>query len=256
MRASRAACRAGGFLVGLSSVYWREAWKYGERAFRYCQHDAGHAIGALRIAAATLGWSARVLDEVSDASIEALLGLDRAADFEGAERETAELVMAVTPGSISMDEPRGRGGAGAEKAALVRKGEPAEQGRPRALGGHRCRFRCVAKAVTVTMTSAAQIIRQRRSLLACDGKTSIPAQRFYRMLGRVMPRAERPLQERPTPWDAIGWAPAIHFGLFVHRVDGVEPGLYALARDPAKVDEAQGRDAPAFRMAGAAGLPG
>ena len=40
------------------------------------------------------------------------------------------------------------------------------------------------------MNSAGQIIRQRRSLLACDGKTSIPAQRFYRMLGRVMPRVE------------------------------------------------------------------
>jgi len=87
------------FLVGLSSVYWREAWKYGERAFRYCQHDAGHAIGTLRIAAATLGWSARVLDGVADATIEALLGLDRAADFEGAERESAELVMAVWPRS-------------------------------------------------------------------------------------------------------------------------------------------------------------
>jgi len=86
------------FLVGLSSVYWREAWKYGERAFRYCQHDAGHAIGAVRIAAATLGWSARVLDEVADATIEALLGLDREADFEGAERESAELLMAVWPG--------------------------------------------------------------------------------------------------------------------------------------------------------------
>jgi SagB-type dehydrogenase family enzyme len=88
----------GAFLVGLSSVYWREAWKYGERAFRYCQHDAGHAIGALRIAAATLGWSALVLDEVADATIEALLGLDRGADFEGAERENAEVVMAIGPG--------------------------------------------------------------------------------------------------------------------------------------------------------------
>ena len=29
------------FLVGLSSIHWREAWKYGERAFRYCQHDIG-----------------------------------------------------------------------------------------------------------------------------------------------------------------------------------------------------------------------
>ena len=87
-------------LVGLSSVYWREAWKYGERAFRYCQHDAGHAIGALRIAAATLGWSALVLDEVADETIAALLGLDRAADFEGAERENAEVLMAVGPGGV------------------------------------------------------------------------------------------------------------------------------------------------------------
>ena len=89
------------FLVGLSSVYWREAWKYGERAFRYCQHDVGHAIGTLRIAAATLGWSARVLDDVADATLEALLGLDRAADFEGAERESAELLMAVWPGDTA-----------------------------------------------------------------------------------------------------------------------------------------------------------
>jgi len=89
------------FLVGLSSVYWREAWKYGERAFRYCQHDAGHAIGTLRIAAATLGWSAVVLDETADATIAALLGLDRSADFEDAESESAELVMAIGPGEIA-----------------------------------------------------------------------------------------------------------------------------------------------------------
>jgi SagB-type dehydrogenase family enzyme len=86
------------FLVGLSSVHWREAWKYGERAFRYCQHDVGHALGALRIAAAALGWSALVLDGTADDAIDALLGLDRSADFEGAERESAELAMALWPG--------------------------------------------------------------------------------------------------------------------------------------------------------------
>ena len=89
------------FFVGLSSVHWREAWKYGERAFRYCQHDAGHAIGAIRIAAATLGWSARVLDDVADETLEALLGLDRSADFEGAERESGELLMAIWPGRVT-----------------------------------------------------------------------------------------------------------------------------------------------------------
>jgi len=75
--------------------------------------------------------------------------------------------------------------------------------------------------------SAGQVIRQRRSLLACDGKTSIPAERFYRMLSRVM----------PAPGDAIPWRPAIHFVLFVHRVEGIDPGLYALVRDPGKLEK-------------------
>ena len=49
------------FLVGLTSIHWREAWKYGQRAYRYCQHDVGHAIGAIVIAAAGLGWQTQVL---------------------------------------------------------------------------------------------------------------------------------------------------------------------------------------------------
>jgi hypothetical protein len=54
----------------------------------------------VRIAAAALGWSALVLDGVADETIDALLGLDRAEDFDGAEREHAELVMAVGPGKL------------------------------------------------------------------------------------------------------------------------------------------------------------
>jgi SagB-type dehydrogenase family enzyme len=72
---------ADSFVVGLSSIHWREAWKYGERAFRYCQHDAGHAIATVRYAAAALGWSALLLDTPSDDEVAAMLGLDRAADF-------------------------------------------------------------------------------------------------------------------------------------------------------------------------------
>ena len=39
----------------LSSIAWREAWKYGERAYRYCLHDIGHAWQALTLAARSLG---------------------------------------------------------------------------------------------------------------------------------------------------------------------------------------------------------
>src|SRR5579872_2062740 len=39
----------------LTSIAWREAWKYGERAYRYCLHDMGHAWQALVLAARAIG---------------------------------------------------------------------------------------------------------------------------------------------------------------------------------------------------------
>ncbi len=39
----------------LTSIAWREAWKYGERAYRYCLHDMGHAWQALTLAARAIG---------------------------------------------------------------------------------------------------------------------------------------------------------------------------------------------------------
>ena len=39
-------------LMGFSSVFWREAWKYGERAYRYCCLDVGHALAAVSYSAA------------------------------------------------------------------------------------------------------------------------------------------------------------------------------------------------------------
>ena len=91
-----AAFPEGSFLVGLSSILWREAWKYGERAFRYCQHDVGHALGTMRFAAAALGWKFRLLDRVGNAAVSQLLGLDRETDYAGAEREHPELVALVS----------------------------------------------------------------------------------------------------------------------------------------------------------------
>jgi len=88
---------ADGALVALTSIAWREAWKYGERAFRYCQHDIGHALGALRYGAALLGWHVRVLEAWSDADIAAVIGTDRDGDFAGAEREWPACMLLVTP---------------------------------------------------------------------------------------------------------------------------------------------------------------
>src|SRR4030081_1611639 len=39
----------------LTSIAWREAWKYRDRAYRYCLHDIGHAWQALALAARGIG---------------------------------------------------------------------------------------------------------------------------------------------------------------------------------------------------------
>ncbi|HEU4649961.1 MAG TPA: SagB/ThcOx family dehydrogenase [Croceibacterium sp.] len=275
------------FLVGLSSVHWREAWKYGERAFRYGQHDLGHAIGALRIAAAMLGWSAVLLDALADETIEALLGIGRADDFAGAEREHPGAVLAVWPtgpGSagkmpsqhglplqldpalaremtrrrwhgkasrLSRDEPV-RWQAIDEVAAATRRPPGGDSRRVEGL-----ETPPVASPVRAGAggPAAGRIILQRRSLLACDGRTPIAAETFYRMLARVMPRIDLPPGRRPPPWDAIAWDPAVHLGLFVHRVDAIAPGIYLLARDPGTADRLKRAMDPEFAWSTPPGCP-
>src|SRR5574342_552544 len=97
----------GSFLFGLTSVHWREAWKYGERAFRYCHHDAGHAIGTVRIAAATLGWQAVLLDGCAQDPVARLTGTQRPADGRQAEAEHPDCLMAVWP-SRDLSQAPGR----------------------------------------------------------------------------------------------------------------------------------------------------
>ena len=64
-----------GVLVVLTSIFWREAWKYLDRAYRYCNHDAGHAAVSLATAARALGFRAEVLGHFPDGAVRELLGL-------------------------------------------------------------------------------------------------------------------------------------------------------------------------------------
>ncbi|MGH8682809.1 MAG: SagB/ThcOx family dehydrogenase, partial [Burkholderiales bacterium] len=95
---ARPSALAGGVLVGLASVYWREAWKYGIRAFRYCNHDCGHAIAAVAYAAAALGWRTHYLADAGDAEVARVLGLDRDPDLAPAEREQPDCLLWVGVG--------------------------------------------------------------------------------------------------------------------------------------------------------------
>ena len=53
--ATRLAGDASPIVFILTSIAWREAWKYRDRAYRYCLHDIGHAWQALALAARAAG---------------------------------------------------------------------------------------------------------------------------------------------------------------------------------------------------------
>ena len=282
------------FLVGFTSVNWRETWKYGERAFRYCQHDVGHAIGSARIAAQTLGWRMLLLDGLADDTVAALLGVDRPEDFEDAEREHPDCLAVVWPADpgagvsagetvsvplvlatdavresarqiwhgkanrLSRDDPvqwefLDQVEIAAWKSSTEQRVVELNHSRPAVEtsinpGAH-------APSLYPDQPRAGQVIRQRRSALAFDGKTSISVGSFFTMLARVMPRVDRDLCQRPMPWDVLPWEPAIHLVLFVHRVDGLAPGLYMLAREPAKVGSLRGAMQHRFAWTSPPGRP-
>jgi len=62
-------------IVGLTSIFWRESWKYGERAYRYCCHDLGHAMMSVLLAARVLGLPGGAVAHFSDVRLARMMGL-------------------------------------------------------------------------------------------------------------------------------------------------------------------------------------
>ncbi len=246
--------------AGLSSIHWREVWKYGERGFRYCQHDAGHAIAALRISAAILGWRLMVLDELGDQVVSQMLGLDRASDFEQAEDEYPICIAAVVPhqesinieirdseiDALSKVEWMGHANLLSEthvewQIIDLAAGATFKERTPKV--DMRSKFQSMQISERYHSLSAEKIIQQRRSCLDLDGITSISRDVFYSMMNRINPSQ--------FLFDALSRSqmrkPRIHFAIFVHRVQSLDPGLYFLVRDPSTLESLKSAMNPKFK---------
>ena len=252
-------------LIALSTVMWREAWKYGERAFRYCQLDVGHAVGALRHAAALLGWTLGEVPGIGTATLAQRLGLDRARDYPAGrhpetEREEAEIVLAVgcdgaLPAPLAPAEldppapPQWRGTASpidprpmyrwpivGEVAAATRRADalaPTLHATPAAgsagsaeavesAGSAGSAGRIAADAAA--LRPAAEILLGRRSAQRFTPCHVMPGIAFAALLDALVPHGG-------APWDALASANRLTPVLFVHRVEGLAPGLYLAVRD-------------------------
>jgi SagB-type dehydrogenase family enzyme len=255
---------SGGVLLALTGIHWREAWKYGVRAFRYCLHDCGHALAAVSYAAAALGWRARLLPDWGDEEIAALTGIARAQDFADAEAEAPEALVWIGPGAVP-----------AAPEVLAMLADAVWAGRANVLSPYRRDWPDIATVATATRKPAgmpettlpaaslpplplrapvsrepvSRLIRSRRSAQSFDGITAIDAESFYRMLDALLPRDGLP------PWSLTDSVPCVHPLLFVHRVAGLDAGIYCLPRAPAALAELRAAMRPDWLWAPVPGCP-
>jgi len=231
--------------IGLSSIIWREEWKYGARAYRYCQHDVGHALAGAQYSAGLNGWHLTLDPSVSDDQTSACLGLNRHGDFHNTESEHPDLIAVLSSEAGALapswnaiadalaDWTGAANRLSAEHVAWPQiakvlpavfkpphdKAEPGEMPR-------RAEASPVRQFQQPCSIDASHIIRRRRSAQRMDGKTGIPQPDFERLLARTLP------SNRQLPFNGFPYPPAINLLIFVHAVAGLEPGLYLLKRTP------------------------
>ena len=236
-----------GFLIGISSIFWRESWKYGERAFRYCNHDAGHALACVSFSANLWGWKVSYLGVMSDEAIEKILGFDQTR-FRELEQEHADFLCWVHPHNSNAIPHGLPDEITAQFAHLKFIGEP-EILSPECINWESIYATAdrTKKPATEEMTwdptnqkwateeisslPATEIIRQRRSATSFDPDGSITKNQFMTMLDKTLPRMNG------APFDTRLIAPSTHLLLFVHNIVDLAPGLYFFLRAQNDLDE-------------------
>jgi SagB-type dehydrogenase family enzyme len=232
-----------GFFILLTSIFMRESWKYGERAYRYCNHDVGHALAALSFAANLQGWQATCLNETDDQSLHKMLSLDRIQQPKG-EMEAADVICWLHPNgskclSKKIPEPIINLLA---HSKIIGEPEPLAKEtyswpiieeiakvceKPKTATSSMFYPQFESLTLPESNLSAPTIIRQRRSGVSFNpNQSKLSKSHFLGMLDATIPRMGL------APFDLELESPQVHLFLFVHQVTDLEPGLYAFLRDP------------------------
>ncbi len=247
----------GGFGIILTSIAWREAWKYGERAYRYCQHDLGHALAALRFACNLNSWKITVIPQVAEQPLDRFLGFAQFPAVDG-EVEHADCLCWVDGKEIN-----------AQKIAewFAKQQPPHYQYPPNQLSAHHIDWELIARVQQAGQStgtnikqqnmpplqttsslqalnssySAEAIIRKRRSAQSFDRNSSqIDCATFLDTLTKTLPGNSCPFDISPYP-------PQVHLAIFVHAVSGLESGLYMFVRTPQHLPLLQQQCDPSFQ---------
>ena len=233
--------------IGLSSIYWREAWKYGLRAFRYCHHDLGHALAAINFSCACLGWRATLANHLSTKDLECILGLVQTNENE---IEVPDCLIAIIPNQdlsnfninepINADDflkltwhgtPNILSSDHVEWTGIQEVSENCEKPFTESYPNLDIDLEHLPNLLDNDTFSLQKAIHQRRSAVSMDRKTRIDRTTFYQFLIKATQ------QLNPIPFQSFSWEPQVHLGLFVHRVNDLPAGLYFLLRNKNHLEE-------------------
>lgn len=236
-----------GVFIALSTIFWRESWKYGERAFRYCNHDVGHALACLSFSANLQGWKITYLNCLSDDDVGTLLGFSKT-QWKELEEEHPDLLCFVHS-SHRKDIPRS-----VPPEIIPAFSKLTFGGTPNVLSQARMNWKIIYATADLTRKPktdekkydygfrgfyqgslsalpASRIIRQRRSGVAYNMNGSITKDQLFAMLDKTIPRNDC------APFDVELNEPSVHLLLFIHHVAGLEQGLYFFLRSDKDRDE-------------------
>jgi SagB-type dehydrogenase family enzyme len=227
--------------IGLSTIYWREAWKYGLRAFRYCHHDLGHAMAAINFSCACLGWRANLVNHFSTKDLECILGLVHTNDNEV---EVPDCIIAIVPNRqhsktniknqfIADDflkltwhgTPNILSSSHVEWEGIQEASKSCEKPVTKNQLNLESELNVLSDLLDNDTYPLQKAIHQRRSAVSMDRKTRIDRNTFFQFLIKTSP------QLNPVSFQSFPWEPQVHLGLFVHRVNDLPTGLYALVRN-------------------------
>ena len=222
------------FLVSLSSIVWREAWKYGERSWRYTQLDCGHALKALEISALILGWKIEVIS-TKDTELQSLIGFDQAHRYVPEERELPDMLLLVTlddavqTTDININALRNSladtyAGKANQLSLNWHKWDILEKIEDATLSDDMKQFKndtYEANPYRKVSSLAKDIVLNRRSAQVMNkDDCTITKNEFETILGSI--------KSNNSP---------IHLVIFVHSVEEIDSGLYILIRNDAQLEE-------------------
>ena len=213
----------------LTSIAWREAWKYGDRAYRYCLLDVGHAWQSLALAARAIGCESDAIGHFPDDGLAELCRLDA----NGLPTdEWPMLIVNLRGQSIPRGESNGRGFVSLGGRANQLSSETVEF--PRITSIHEAtkvlNSACLSDdhvpartggiklpAPAPSARSFGETARMRRSALDFEGGTrSISLEQLSAILHAVA-----------QPFSAdLADTRLVQLYLFIHRVDNLPPGVY------------------------------